>query len=56
MHCSTGGGLIDEGEVIEVVEMTVPEVHAYVEEMNNMSCPGFLFGLLWFLKNKAPKN
>lgn len=50
-----GGGLVDEGEVIEVVEMSVPEAQAYAEDLDNMSPPGFFFGLLWFLKNKAPK-
>lgn len=46
---------MDEGEVIEVVEMSIPEAQAYAEDTYNMSPPGFLFGLLWFLKNKAPK-
>lgn len=51
-----GGGLVDEGEVIEVVEMTIPQVEAYVDAPDNLSPPGFLFGLLWFLRNKAPKK
>ncbi|XP_034255682.1 uridine diphosphate glucose pyrophosphatase NUDT14-like [Thrips palmi] len=55
MKVNQGGGLVDEGEVIEVVEMSIPEVQAYAEDTDNMSPPGFLFGLLWFLKNKLPK-
>lgn len=55
MKVNQGGGLVDEGEVIEVVEMTLPEVLTYVDAPENLSPPGFLFGLLWFLRNKAPK-
>lgn len=55
MRVNPGGGLVDEGEVIEVVEMSIPEAQAYAEDLDNMSPPGFLFGLLWFLRNKAPK-
>lgn len=53
MRINQGGGLVDEGEVIDVVEMSIPEAEAYAEALDNLSPPGFLFGLLWFLKNKS---
>ena len=56
MRVNAGGGLVDEGEVIEVIEMSIPEAVSYSEAMENCSCPGFLFGLLWFLRNKMPTS
>jgi UDP-sugar diphosphatase len=53
---SHGGGGVDD-EIIEVVEMTIPEAEKIVEKgTTHSSPPSFLFGVLWFLANKAPKN
>lgn len=44
-----------EGEFIDVVEMTVPEIRKFIEQDNVPSPGGFLFAILWFLTHKAPK-
>ncbi|XP_055902966.1 uridine diphosphate glucose pyrophosphatase NUDT14-like [Eupeodes corollae] len=51
---SSGGGV--DGELIEVVEYNLEDARKLVTQgaVNN-SPPGFLFGVLWFLTNKAPK-
>ncbi|RZC37098.1 NUDIX domain containing protein [Asbolus verrucosus] len=51
MKVSQGGGVGDE--IIEVVEMTVPEVQKYVEQDKVPSPPSFLFAVYWFLYNKV---
>ncbi|XP_044748034.1 uridine diphosphate glucose pyrophosphatase NUDT14-like [Coccinella septempunctata] len=51
MQVTKGGGVDDE--FIEVVEMTVPEIRQYISGKSIMSPPSFLFGIYWFLLNKA---
>lgn len=47
-----GGGIGDE--IIDVVELTIDEVRDLLKQGTvHNSPPGFLFGLLWFLSNKA---
>ncbi|KAF7281051.1 hypothetical protein GWI33_005235 [Rhynchophorus ferrugineus] len=54
MKVSDGGGTDDE--LIEVVEMTVDDIKKYVTQSCVVkSPPSFLFGIYWFLLNKAPK-
>ncbi|KAK6638746.1 hypothetical protein RUM43_007014 [Polyplax serrata] len=48
---SAGGGLKEEGEFIEVVELTVPEVKKYVEAKDILSPPSFLAAIQWFFQN-----
>ncbi|XP_064120397.1 uridine diphosphate glucose pyrophosphatase NUDT14-like [Macrobrachium nipponense] len=56
MKKSQGGGLEAEGELIDVVEMSIPEVRALISQ-DTVNCPGgFLFAVMWFLHNKAPKD
>lgn len=50
-----GGGRMDDGELIEIVEMSLLETKKYMEEDNINSPPGFLAGLFWFFINKNPK-
>jgi len=53
MKVSDGGGLAHEGEDIEVVEYTIPQIRDIItqsEVLNGSS--SFLFGLMWFLANK----
>ena len=53
--CTNGGGVDDE--IIEVVELSIPEAEKLVETgTTHSSPPSFLFGVLWFLTNKAPKS
>lgn len=51
----SGGGGVDD-EIIEVVEITLQEAHDFMKQgSSHTSPPSFLFGILWFLTNKAPK-
>jgi len=54
MKVTEGGGLADEGELIQVVEMTIPEIREYIARDSVASPGGFLFAVMWFLVNKAP--
>lgn len=57
MKISEGGGLANEGEDIEVVEYSIPEIRDVVtrsEVLNGSS--SFLFGVMWFLTNKIVMN
>lgn len=50
----SGGGVGDE--IIEVVEIPLNEAKEIIKQgTKHTSPPGFLFGILWFLTNKAPK-
>ncbi|XP_060520110.1 uridine diphosphate glucose pyrophosphatase NUDT14-like [Cylas formicarius] len=52
MKVSSGGGV--EDEIIEVVEYTIDEIKKYVTQKDVInSPPSFLFGIYWFLLNKA---
>ncbi|EEB16341.1 uridine diphosphate glucose pyrophosphatase, putative [Pediculus humanus corporis] len=48
---SSGGGLREEGEFIEVVELTIPEVKNYINSKDMMSPPAFLAAVQWFFQN-----
>lgn len=49
-----GGGGGVEDEIIEVVEYTMDEARALVAQGSRVNGPpSFLFGVLWFLCNKA---
>lgn len=52
MKIHPGGGDESEGELIEVVEMTIPEAKAYISSEEVLSPPAFLYGVTWFLANK----
>ena len=47
-----GGGLLEEGEMIRVVEMTVKEVKEYMAKETVNSPVGFLYGVTWYLQNR----
>ena len=49
---SDGGGLVEEGEMITVVEMSVEQVKSYISQENVNSPVGLLYGLQWYLTNK----
>lgn len=50
---TSGGGV--EDEIIEVVELTLPEAQRMIQKgaVNN-SPPSCLMGLMWFFANRAP--
>lgn len=50
-----GGGVDDE--LIDVEELTLDQAREMLKQgTEHTSPPGFLFGVLWFLTNKAPKS
>lgn len=51
----TGGGAESEGELIEIIEMSVDEVKNYVNSEEVQSPPCFLNGVSWFLANKKDR-
>ncbi|XP_024880158.1 uridine diphosphate glucose pyrophosphatase-like [Temnothorax curvispinosus] len=53
MRKHPGGGDESEGEVIEVVELSIPEVKDYIGSKKIQSPSSFLFGVSWFLLNKS---
>uniref|UniRef100_T1JH04 Uridine diphosphate glucose pyrophosphatase NUDT14 n=1 Tax=Strigamia maritima TaxID=126957 RepID=T1JH04_STRMM len=52
MKVAKGGGLESEGELIEVVEMSIAQVLEYLDQDEVQSPSGFLFAVMWFLQNK----
>jgi UDP-sugar diphosphatase len=50
---SSGGGLVEEGEMIEVIEMSVNEVRRLISKEDINSPPFTLYGIQWFLRNKV---
>ncbi|XP_011878165.1 PREDICTED: uridine diphosphate glucose pyrophosphatase-like [Vollenhovia emeryi] len=52
MRIHPGGGDESEGEVIEVVELSVPELKDYTRSKEIQSPSSFLYGVSWFLLNK----
>lgn len=55
MRISSGGGLVAEGELIEVVEMSMSEVQDYIHQDEVCSPAGLLFALNWFINTMASK-
>ena len=51
---SNGGGLEEEGEMIEVIEMSIDELRANLEKNKLLKTNGrCLAGLYWFLAKKS---
>ena len=50
----SGGGLVEEGEMIDVVEMTVDQVKEYISKETVNSPVGLLFALQWYLTKRLP--
>nr|CAD7428882.1 unnamed protein product [Timema monikensis] len=48
-----GGGNPKEGELIEVVEMSISEATSYMAQDKVQSPGGFMFALMWFFHNKV---
>jgi len=51
---TAGGGLEDEGEMINVIEMSLDEVRRMIKDDSVMRDPCLLFGVMWFLYEKLP--
>ncbi|BFZ11562.1 hypothetical protein BsWGS_14601 [Bradybaena similaris] len=54
MRIGRGGGLASEGEMIEVVEMSVSEARQLILDEGVNREAGFMFALLWFIHNIWP--
>lgn len=55
MQTHPGGGAESEGELIEVVEMSIQEVKDYINSGDVQSPVSFLYGVTWFLTNKQDR-
>ncbi|XP_012543195.1 uridine diphosphate glucose pyrophosphatase NUDT14-like [Monomorium pharaonis] len=53
MRIYPGGGDESEGEIIEVVELSIPELKDYIKSKQVQSPVSFLYGVSWFLLNKS---
>ena len=53
MRAGSGGGLAEEGELIEVVDLSVAEVKGMLAEPEVNASAVTLYGLMWFLKHKT---
>lgn len=51
MKVNQGGGVDDE--IIEVIEMSIPEIRKYMAQDHILSPPSFLYNICWFLQNKV---
>lgn len=51
-HVAEGGGLADEGELIELVSVPVAECESLMMNESIIKLPTLLFGVLWFLERK----
>jgi len=52
MKTGPGGGLAEEGELTEVVEVPVSEVKEMIKEPSLNSPTFTMYGIYWFLMNK----
>ena len=53
MRVSKGGGLVEEGEMIDVVDIPVSEGMKFVMDDNVNKPVGMMFAVLWFFQNKS---
>ena len=51
-----GGGLEEEGEMIQVVELTVEEVEELLRKDSVTSPVGLLYGVTWYLQNRLQRR
>ncbi|MBZ3888627.1 Uridine diphosphate glucose pyrophosphatase [Sciurus carolinensis] len=50
-----GGGLAEEGELIEVVHLPLDSAQAFVDNVDIPKTLGVVFGISWFLSQVAPR-
>lgn len=49
-----GGGLAEEGELIEVVHLPLDGAQAFADDPSIPKTLGVIFGISWFLSHVAP--
>jgi len=54
MKTGPGGGLVDEGEMIDVVEVSADDARSIFAGKVLKTPPWTLYGLMWFLNIKLP--
>ena len=52
MRVSVGGGVAEEGEMIDVVDIPVSEAMKFAMDDNVNKPVGLMFAVLWFFQNK----
>lgn len=52
MRTHKGGGLVEEGEMIDVVDIPVSEAMDFIMDDKVNKPVGMMFGVLWFFQNK----
>ena len=54
MKVSAGGGLVEDGEMIEVYELPLMSAHEFMWDESKEKPVGVILGLMWFFQNKRP--
>ncbi len=54
MKVSEGGGLVEEGEMIEVYELPLVSAHTLMWDETKPKPVGFILAFMWFFQNKRP--
>lgn len=53
MRTGKGGGVVEEGEMIDVIEIPKSEVMTFVMDENINRPIGMMFAVLWYFQNKT---
>ena len=53
MRTGQGGGIVEEGEMIDVIEIPRSEVMTFVMDESINKPVGIMFAVLWYFQNKA---
>ncbi|XP_070577111.1 uridine diphosphate glucose pyrophosphatase NUDT14-like [Ptychodera flava] len=53
MRTSQGGGLVDEGEMIDVIEIPLQESKQFIFDQTKSKPVGLMFAFMWFFEMKA---
>ena len=56
MKVGQGGGVEEEGEMIDVVDIPVAEAMNFIMDEDINKPVGMMFGVLWFFRNKMKKT
>jgi UDP-sugar diphosphatase len=56
MRVTAGGSNVEEGEMIEVVEIPVKDSMQFAMDQSKEKPVGMIFAILWYHQNKASKQ
>ena len=54
MRVSAGGGLVEEGELIEVFELPLQSAQTFVWDQSDLKPAQLIFAFMWFFQTKRP--